>query len=149
MGRLARLSLAVLALTVPSAVEADELTAVVAARMIHGGEIVSRDALAVLAVRSAPAPGFVATVDEATGRVARRTLVRGRLIPRDALRAPDVVTKGSLVDLRWRSGALTLRVPATALRSGRVGARVAVRVPATDARLSARVVAPGVVEAVR
>ena len=143
------LVLALVALLAPTPARAEGLSAVVAARMVHAGETVSRDALAVLAVRSPPAPGFVSSVGEATGLVARRTLIRGRLIPRDALRPPDAVAKGALIDLRWRSGALTLRVPAIALRAAGAGDRVPVRVPSTGARLDARVMGPGVVEAVR
>ena len=143
-----RLALLILLLgTAPAG--AETLSAVVAARMIHAGETVTRDALAVLDVRSSPAPGFVAAPEEATGRIARRTLVRGRLIPRTALRLPDTVLKGSLVDLHWRSGALTLRVPATALQAGRAGEIVPVRVSSTGVRLSARIEGPGAAEVVR
>ena len=156
MDRLAAISvrglrggLLALVLLVPTPAGADGLTAVVAARTIHAGETVEPAALAVLAVRSRPAPGFVARVDDAAGRIARRTLVRGRLIPRDALRLPDTVRKGALVDLYWRSGALSLRVPATALGAGRAGDGVSVRVRSTGARLAARIVGPGTVEAVR
>ena len=144
-----RLALALTLALAPVPVAAEGLTAVVAARMIHRGETVSRDALAVLDVRSAPAPGFVAEPGEATGRVARRTLVRGRLIPRDALRRPDDVAKGALIDLTWRAGALTLRVPATALGAGRAGEVVPVRVASTGARIRARIAGPGRAEAVR
>ena len=129
--------LAVLAL-LPSPVAAAELEAIVAARMIHRGEVIGADALREVAVRSLPAPGYVTRREEAEGRVARRTIVRGRLVPLAALREADHVEKGAAVTLVYRSGALTIAVPAAALSAGRIGGAIALRVPATGLRTTAR-----------
>ena len=155
MRRLARIVAPLVALLSLGTVEpslagdAASLEAVVAARTIRRGETVTADALRSVAVRSLPDADFVAAPDEAVGRIAARTLVRGRLLPRAALRLPPDVEKGERLALMWRSGALTLDVPALALGAGRVGDALTVRVGATGARIAARITGPGRAEALR
>ena len=133
----------------PAPAHAQMLEAVVAARTIARGEVLGRDALMLVPVRSLPGPAYVAAMAEARGRVAARTIVRGRLVPHAALRPVDHVAKGAALRLLYRAGALTIAVPATALDAGRIGGTVAVRVPETGLRALARIVDAETAEVLR
>lgn len=143
-----RLVLVLLLLT-PSPVLAEMLEALVAARTVHRGQVIEREALMLVPVRSLPGPAYATSFEEAAGRLARRTILGGRLVPRAALAVPDDVATGDRVSVIHRSGALTIRVGAEALGSARIGETILVRILDTGARVHARIVAPTVLEVVR
>ena len=130
----------------PGAVAADGLEAVVAARTLYRGQVVTQGAVRSVAVRSRPATGYVAEAKEALGLTVRRTILEGRLLPRAALEPTPDVRSGTTMTVLHRSGTLAVRVPAVALSDGQVGGAIALRVPETGVRIRAIVASPDLAE---
>ena len=61
------------------------------------------------------------------GKVAKRTLLPGYPIPLNAVAEPDVVTRGTPVQVVFQEGGLTITTYASPLQSGGVGAVIGVR----------------------
>lgn len=111
----------------------------VAAREIARGELLDAAAIAAQpVVRWGPPSAALAP----EGWVARRRIAAGEVLAAPAVAAPDLVRSGEGVRLVVESGTVTLTAAATALGSGGLGARVAVR---TDSgrRIDTTVTGPG------
>ncbi len=78
----------------------------------------------------------------AAGWTTRRTIAAGELLRSPAVQPPDLVTANSPVEIVWRDVNISLSMRGTAMASGALGERVAVRTE-QGKRIEATVVAAG------
>lgn len=96
---------------------------------IYPGDAITRENLSERSFRfrkGADLP-YVQSADQLVGMVARTTLVAGKPIARNALREADVIKRGQLAQIIFKSGALTISAYGKALEPGSVGDVIALR----------------------
>jgi flagella basal body P-ring formation protein FlgA len=122
----------------------EEIVAVAARPLAAGRRLAASDLAAAPRVRwgvgarrgeSAPGPGWDV----------RRSLAAGDVLAPPAVVPPAVIEPSSAVELRWRSGGVSVSVPGIALEAARLGEKVAVKVAGRPGRRVGVAVAPGVV----
>lgn len=97
-------------------------------------------------VRETDLEGPADEVDAIAGRVLRRPVQRGRVVRRyDVEEAMDVVRQQGVI-IQFIRGPLALRTEGRAMQSGSIGDRINVAVKGRRETMSARIVAPGIVE---
>jgi flagella basal body P-ring formation protein FlgA len=114
-----------------------------AARRIERGEVLSGDAIT---TRDTIAWGEPRGDQEnpTEGWVAYRALAEGEVLSRPAVRPPLTVEASGRVEVLMEQGAVRVRIPGTAIQSGRIGDEINVRTDSGQ-RLRGVVVGPGAV----
>ena len=122
-------------------------TTVIPNRVIYPGEIVTSDALEVVALRRTLPAGanFAMMEEQIAGKVARRTLLPGRMISISAVREPYLVESGSPVTVRFVHGGLEISTLAVPLPDGAAGDMIRVRNMDSGAVFSGVVLADGTI----
>lgn len=87
----------------------------------------------------------VATLDDIVGQQARRPLTAGRTVRRTDLKALEMVAKGELATVIFKTPFMTLTTRAKALQSGAKGQAIRLRNLQSDKLIQATVVGPNIV----
>jgi flagella basal body P-ring formation protein FlgA len=88
-------------------------------------------------------------VDDVVGKRLKTSVTPGTLIMPRIVRTVAAVQRGSTVQVRLRSGAVTIRTTGEALSRGNIGDRIRIRILATGKTLSGLIRAAGQVEVSR
>lgn len=77
------------------------------------------------------------------GKEAKRNIKSGDILLKRHIQFPVVVKKGEQIFLTAKTGRLSVKIPVTALRNGRVGDAIRVRNESSNRVISAKITAPG------
>jgi flagella basal body P-ring formation protein FlgA len=127
-----------------------EMTEVpVLTRRIHADEVIQADDVRLVAVaRNRLRDGTALSARELIGKSPRRIISENRPVRLVEVIEPPIVQDGENVTMQYQMGALTIHAAGRLLDSGSKGQTVRVRNTASKQIIRARVVAPGVVEAI-
>jgi flagellar basal body P-ring formation protein FlgA len=144
-GRTPAILVALILGVVASGAMAAGLTLPVPAMTIYPGDTIQDDMITELTVKPSQLGRLMVVPDRAglIGKVARRTLLPGRPVPAIAVAEPDLVERGSPVEIVYRDGGLTILAQATALEAGSAGDVLRVRNADSGLIINATVQADG------
>ena len=119
----------------------------VSARNLHRGEkIAESDFVFKRTNTSRIAQSYLDTREQLVGKEVRRALRSGSVIRKQDLKEPTMVSKGEIVVIIARSGALEVKSEATALVNGHLGEQIKVRNQKSKRIVDARVTGRGTAE---
>jgi flagellar basal body P-ring formation protein FlgA len=126
---LAALGLLVLVGGAQSAVAAAGLSLPVPATTIYPGEIIDDGMITERSVQPSQVGRMMIVPhrSELVGKVARRTLLPGRPVPLVAVAVPDLVPRGTPIEIVFQEGGLTILAQAMTLEAGSAGDVIRVR----------------------
>jgi len=140
-------ALADAAVAVPAANAADARV-VVPARTIGRGEVISEADLSYTTLAAAQVfPGVVTAPGQLAGKQTRRVLRAGEPVRLEDVRAPILVTKGSMVTVTFVAPGIALTATGKAMSEGGLGDSVTVLNPVSYRQIIATVTGPGMAAA--
>lgn len=119
---------------------------VIAAGELRRGTILAQSDLNLAEMDLAGVRNPCADPAELIGKKLKRTVRLGEAIDRQAVEFPAVISRGDLVTLTARKGALVLSATGVAREDGNAGETIVVRNSASQKDVRARVAGPGTVE---
>lgn len=132
--------LLILILILPFPAQADSL---VATRVIRAHEVISKDAVTLVA---AEIPGAMTDATLAIGLEARVAIYPGRPVLTDNIGPAAVVERNQIVSLSYRAGGLIIRTEGRALDRGGAGEVIEVMNLASKTKVSGRIGPDGSIE---
>ena len=132
LGRRTRTSLAAALLAgaiAPVVVLAAGLTLPVPTTTIYPGEIIDEGMITEYVIQPSQLGRLMVVPERAEliGKVARRTLLPGRPVPAIAVAEPELVARGTSVEIVFQEGGLTILAQAMSLEAGSAGDLIRVR----------------------